>query len=159
VLATPLPQDWSTYVRRINQAGLDLLKSFEKCVLSSYKDQGGVWTIGWGHTGPEVVEGMVVTPEQANAILEADLEHRAYPLEEYLRVEVTDNQYSALCCLVYNIGLGAFRTSSVLKAINANWSDSTVLDMWRRWDKVHGEVSKGLDNRRQAEIELWGKHD
>lgn len=146
-------------MRKINAAGLALLKSFEKCVLTSYKDQGGVWTIGWGHTSPEVVKGMVMTPEQANATLEKDLTQKAYPLEQYLRVEITDNQYSALCCLAYNIGLGAFRTSSVLKAINSNWPDSMVVDSWKRWDKVHGVVSKGLDNRRAAEIELWRKHD
>lgn len=138
-------------MRRINKRGLDLLKSFERCKLQSYQDSGGIWTVGWGHTGPEVTEGMTYTQQQADAQLEKDLEH-TYFLDHYLSEDVNDNQYSALICLGYNIGLGAIRTSTLLKKIN---SGDRPDKEWMSWNRVNGAVSDGLTRRRKAELELY----
>jgi len=138
-------------MRRINGAGLALLKSFEGCKLTSYQDQGGVWTIGFGHTGPEVVEGMIFTPEQATMQLEKDLE-KFYHLDQYLTENVNDNQYSALICLAYNIGLRALKYSQVLRKVNCEESPDSE---WRGWSHVNGVENKGLLRRREAELKLF----
>lgn len=138
-------------MRRINQKGLDILKSFEKCKLQSYQDFGGVWTVGWGHTGPEVTEGMTYIQQQADAQLKKDLE-KFYFLDHYLSKVVNENQYSALVILAYNIGLSAIRTSTLLKKINNGEDPSSE---WLKWDHVNGVVSEGLLKRRKAELELY----
>lgn len=138
-------------MRRINKAGLDLLKSFEGCKLNAYLDVGGIPTIGWGHTGPEVVIGMTMTQSQADGTLEKDLE-KYYVLDHYLEEEVNENQYSALVVLAYNIGLRAVRTSTLLKKIN-NGDDPSK--EWLRWNKVNGKEVAGLTRRRKAELELY----
>lgn len=138
-------------MRRINKRGLDLLKSFEGCKLNAYLDVGGIPTIGWGHTGPEVVIGMTMTQLQADGTLEKDLE-KFYVLDHYLEEEVNENQYSALVCLAYNIGLRAVRTSTLLKKIN-NGDDPSK--EWLRWNKVNGKEIAGLTRRRKAELDLY----
>lgn len=138
-------------MRKINKAGLDLLKSFEKCVLSAYKDQGGVLTIGYGHTGPEVVEGMVFTSEQAESQLLKDLE-TFYVLDHYLSESVNDNQYSALICLAFNVGLRAVRLSQTLRLVNEGLNPDKE---WLGFSLVDGVRSQGLINRRKAELELF----
>lgn len=138
-------------MREINSDGLALLKSFESCRLNAYQDQGGIWTVGWGHTGPEVVQGMVVTQLQADLMLQKDLE-RFYHLDDYLSEQINENQYSALVCLAYNIGLRALKTSQVIKLINLG-QDPT--DEWMQWNHVDGQVNQGLRRRRAAELELY----
>lgn len=140
-------------MRRINKRGLELLKQFEGCKLDAYLDIGGVPTIGYGHTGPEVVIGMTMTQPQADATLEKDLE-RFYVLDHYLEEEVNENQYSSLVCLAYNIGLRAVRTSTLLKKINNGDSPDKE---WGRWNKVNGKEIAGLTRRRKAELELYHK--
>ena len=108
-------------MREINEAGLALLKSFEYCRLTSYQDQRGIWTIGWGSAAtahPEICEGMTITQGQADMYLSQDLQ-KFYQLYHYLSEAINDNQYSALICLAYNIGLGALKTSGVLKLVNS----------------------------------------
>lgn len=138
-------------MRLINQAGLDLLKRFESCRLNAYQDQGGIWTIGYGHTAPEVCEGMVYTQLQADQQLKKDLE-KFYHLDDYLTEQVSDNQYSALICLAYNIGLRALKLSKVLQLVNMEDSPDKE---WMQWNHVKGIVSKGLTVRRKAELELY----
>lgn len=141
-------------MNKINDLGFSLLKHFEGCKLEAYQDIGGVWTIGYGHTGPEVVKGMVMTQEQADATLIKDLETKAYPALEYIEYSLSDNETSALYCLVYNIGLDAFRTSTLRRCIN---SRATVDAAWLMWSYVHGVQSRGLMLRREDELELWHK--
>lgn len=138
-------------MRKINQKGLDLLKSFEGRKLVAYQDQGGVWTVGYGHTGPEVIKGMVISADDAISLLETDLE-RFYHLDDYLTEQVNDNQYSALICLAFNIGLRALKMSSLLRCVNNNES---VDKEWLKWCHVNGIVSQGLLRRREAELKLY----
>lgn len=138
-------------MRKINSKGFTLLTKFEGCRLSAYKDIGGVLTIGYGHTGPEVVEGMLFTQVQANAQLEKDLE-KLYRLDEHLSEQVNDNQYSALICLAFNIGLNSLLKSALIKKVNAGESPDGE---WTKWSHVNGKVVNGLLRRRVAELELY----
>ncbi len=138
-------------MREINDKGFKLIKDFEGCSLESYLCPAGVWTIGYGHTGPEVVKGMKYTQQQADMQLQKDL-YKFYHLDDYLSEKVNENQYSALVCLAFNIGLAALKMSRVLRAVNNGVNPDTE---WMQWNHIHGVVSNGLTRRRKAELELY----
>jgi lysozyme len=145
-------------MREINTDGLNLLKASEGCRLTAYKDQRGIWTIGYGSAAtahPEICEGMTITQDQAELYLKKDLEN-FYHLDQYLSEQVNDNQFSALVCLVYNIGLKALKTSTLIKAINDDIK-TQIKSQWLSWDHVNGVEDQGLLNRRKAELALYFK--
>jgi lysozyme len=143
-----------------NGAGLTLLEKAEGCRLTSYPDQAGIWTIGYGHTGPEVVPGLVWTQDHANQVLDEDVERFSSGVAKLVPAALSDNQFSALVVFAYNIGLAAFAASTAHRLANTG-PLSGVPDALLLWDKVHdpttGElvVSNGLVKRRQMEIALW----
>jgi lysozyme len=144
--------------RSINDAGLDLIKSFEGCRLSAYRDVAGIWTIGYGHIRG-VQEGMSITQEQATAFLQQDLENtEGFVVSTTSAVPTTNNQYAAMVSLCFNIGAGNFQTSSVLRFHLAKDYNSAA-DAFLLWDKAHVDgqlvVVKGLLNRREGEKELY----
>lgn len=139
--------------RRINRAGLDLIKRFEGLRLEAYVCPAGVLTIGWGHTGPDVRPEMVCTRQKADALLHKDLERFETGVAEALKVRVTDNQYAALVSLAFNIGLGAFGRSTLLRKVNEE--DPTAADEFQRWNKAKGKTLPGLTKRRAAEAALF----
>lgn len=138
-------------MRRINGLGLTLLKTLENCKLNAYQDEGGIWTLGWGHTGPEVIKGASCTQEMADALLGKDLA-KFYELDNFVSEAINDNQYSALICLAYNVGLSAVIKSKTLKLANAGESPDVE---WLGFDLVNGQKSDGLLNRRKAELGLY----
>lgn len=139
---------------QINQAGLDLLKSCENCKLEAYQDSIGVWTIGWGHTGDDVQSGLVITQEEADDLLTEDLEKFEDGVSHLLKVTVTSNQFSALVCFAYNVGLGNLKSSLLLRCINTSHYDDAT-PQFLRWDKAAGKVLAGLTTRREKERDLF----
>src|SRR6185437_14712900 len=126
-----------------------LVREFEGCRLTSYQDQGGVWTIGYGHTqgiGPN----QVCTEEQALAWLDDDLATADAAVNRLVSVTLTQNQFDALVDFVFNVGSGNFTTSSLLKFLNLGQSLLAAKE-FRRWDHVAGKESTGLERRRLAE--------
>lgn len=138
-------------MRRINELGLNLIKDFEKRKLTAYQDSGGVWTIGFGHTPAN--KGDAISYVEADELLKKDLE-KFEKVCDYIQVELNDNQFSALVCLAFNIGLNAVKNSTALRLINRH---EDPVEAWMRWNKVNGVVVPGLTRRRGAEIELWKK--
>lgn len=138
-------------MREINDKGLALLKQFEGRRLVAYQDQGGVWTIGYGCTGPDVVKGLSISADEAEKRLIEKL-LGFYHLDDYISEQVNDNQYSALICLAYNIGLRAIKMSTLLRCIN---NGSSPDKDWLKWNHINGIVNAGLTRRRQAELELY----
>lgn len=142
-------------MRTCNAAGTSLIKSFESCRLTAYRDGNGILTIGWGHTGPDVYEGLVWTQEQADWQFSLDIISRASTaVNIYVHQPVSDNQFAALCSLCYNIGMGDFHSSTALKCINSG-DFAAVPGAIGLWNKVRGQISPGLVRRRAAEVELW----
>ena len=145
---------------KLSARGIALIKRFEACVLRAYRCPAGVWTIGWGHTGPDVVEGLTWTQEQADEALVNDLARFEDGVRRLLKpgVTLTDGQFSALVSLAYNIGLGAFSDSTALRRVNGG-DLAAVPAAIKLWNKItyNGKriVSPGLVNRRNAEAELW----
>lgn len=138
---------------KISSNGAAVLKYFEDCHLKAYPDPGtggAPWTIGWGHTGPEVKRGLVWTQQQADSALLADLHRFETAVSAIVRVELTQGQFDALVCFAYNVGVGAFQNSTLLKMLNARNYDGAA-GQFKRWNKSGGKVMRGLVRRRAAE--------
>lgn len=130
----------------------DLIRAFEGCKLTAYQDIGGVWTIGYGHVGKDVYEGLVWTQTQADEALTNDLLHASTLLNLY-SPGLTDGPLEALTDFVFNIGIGHYRTSTLCQLVNAqDWVG--VKAQLLLWDHSNGTVVAGLLRRREAEAEL-----
>lgn len=139
----------------ISQKGLDLIKKFEGFCEKEYICPAGKPTIGYGHVilpNETFVEPM--TRKEAEILLKKDLEPRGSALNKFLKVKITQNQFDALMCLIYNIGVANFHSSTLLKFVNDRSFDK-VPDQFRRWRYINKVESKGLLNRREEEIKLW----
>jgi lysozyme len=138
---------------KCSQEGLELIKKFEGCKLKSYKCPAGVWTIGYGHT-EDVKEGDIVSPQEADKLLRADV----FKFEEYVAdnvtVKLTQNQFDALVTWTFNLGVGNLRNSTMLKKLNNADYTSVPFEM-KRWNKAGGKTLDGLVRRRQAESLLF----
>ena len=140
----------------INERGLELIKRNEKLRLKAYLDNPnkGVWTIGYGHTGQEVHEGLEWSKKKANAQLEFDVLRFERGVLDACKREPNENQLAAMVCLAFNIGLGAFRNSTVLKMHNAGkWAEAA--NAFSMWKKDNGQVMAGLVRRRAEEAALY----
>lgn len=141
--------------RQINAAGLDLIKSFEGLRLAAYKDAVGVWTIGWGSTGPHVKAGMTITRDEAETLLRQDLRRFEECVERECPV-ATDNQFAAMVSLAFNIGCAGFEGSTVCRMHKAgNYTRARLA--FAMWVKAGGKTLAGLVRRRAAEAALYGK--
>jgi GH24 family phage-related lysozyme (muramidase) len=137
--------------------GIKLIKSFEGCRLKAYKPVSTerYWTIGWGHYGPDVTEGMTITKIQADNILVTDLAKYESYVNSVAYVPVTaqlnQNQFDALVSFCYNCGNGCLQQlckSRTIAQIAANIT---------KYNKGGDKVLAGLVRRRAAELELFNK--
>lgn len=142
---------------KINDAGLTLIKSFEALELKAYPDPatgGDPWTVGYGHTGPEVHPGMEITEAEADAILAADVQAFEHCVGEAVGQHVNENEFSACVSLAFNIGCKAFRTSTLARMLREGQNEAAA-DQFLRWNKAAGRVMAGLTRRREAERALF----
>lgn len=115
----------------------------------AYLDSKGIPTIGVGHTGPEVYIGLAWTDQQIDDALVDDLKIAEDCINKYVTVPLTQNQFDALVSFVFNIGVMAFRRSTVLKLLNEKLYD-LVPNAMMMWDKPPEIV-----NRRKSEAEQF----
>lgn len=150
--------------RVVNQAALDLIKSFEGLYLEAYQDPVGVWTIGYGHTGLRhndgtVKKGRILADEhEAERLLAADLATFADGVQKLLlsrpREEINDNQFGALVSFAFNCGLGNLAKSTLLQRINAR-DYLAALPEFQKWNRAGGKILRGLTRRRLSETALF----
>ena len=143
----------------VNQRAIELIKQWEGCKLTAYQDVAGVWTIGYGTTanagvGIEPHEGMTITELEATKLLHKTIDNFAPAVFSRITVPVTANEFGACLSLAYNIGLGAFAKSTVLRELNKG-NKAGASAAFHMWNKAGGKVVKGLAARRDAEIELF----
>ena len=137
--------------------GWTLLKTWEGCRLSAYPDRasgGAPWTIGYGHTGSEVVPGLTITQQQAEAWLQSDAAEAAAAVDRLLSgVALSPRQRDALMSFCFNVGVGALERSTLRKRLLAGEAAAVVIAQeLPRWCKgPHGPV-EGLKRRRAAEV-------
>ena len=130
----------------ISAQGIDLVKKFEGLRLEAYQCSAGVWTIGYGTTA-NIRQGMKITRTQAEEYLVRDLLAFEQSINARVKVPLTQNQFDALICFVYNVGVGAFGKSSLLKLLNAG-NYEAVPSQLMRWTKAGGKELIGLVKRR-----------
>jgi len=141
-------------MRPLNSAALNMIKSFEGLRLTSYQDIVGVWTIGWGCTGPNVGPNMTITEDEAEQMLAGALASHQTAVESYLIVDVNDNQFGALVSFDYNLGDSSLHTSTLLKLLNEG-NSTAAAEEFLKWDHAGGQIIPGLLRRRQAERALF----
>ena len=142
---------------KINQAGLDLIKSCEGLRLEAYPDPasgGEPFTIGYGHTGPDVIKGLTIDEEQALVLLQQDLMKFEQGVSSLVIVDINQNQFSALVCFSYNVGLENLKSSLLLRCINTLHRDDAANE-FLKWNKAAGKVLPGLTARREKERQLF----
>jgi lysozyme len=143
--------------RRINQAGLNIVKHYEGCELEAYLCPARVWTIGYGHTH-NVRKGMVWTQTKADRQLEEDLRQFEEGVEEMVKIPISQNAFAALVSLSFNIGLEALRGSTLMRKLNKG-ELSMASEEFARWNKSGARVLPGLTRRRLAERDLFLRKD
>ena len=139
-----------------SQSAVELVKSFEGLRLSAYPDPatgGKPWTIGYGHTDG-VVKGQRITEVQAIALLAQDLARAAADVRRLVTAPLTQWQFDALVCFVFNVGAGRFSSSTMLRLLNAR-DYAGAAGEFGRWVYAGGEILPGLVRRRDAERKLF----
>jgi len=145
---------------KLGKKGLALLKLWEQAPKGgfasiSYKCSAGKDTIGWGHvikSTDKIKEP--ITLEQAEEILKNDIKWAEEAINKNVKVTITQNQFDALACFVFNIGATNFTLSTLLKFINEELWDK-IPTQFMRWVYSNKVFIKGLENRRKAEVSLW----
>ena len=130
-----------------------LVAKFEGFSPTVYRCQAGVRTIGYGHTR-DVVDGQTITKEDALRLLMSELSTLQKALASVIHVDVTEGQFVAILSLVYNIGMGNFRMSTLLRELNAG-RIKHASEQFSHWIYVKKQPSRGLMNRREKEREVF----
>ena len=137
-------------MRKINKSGLNLIKKYEGCKLTSYICPAGVLTIGYGHTGKDVKPNQTISKKKAINLLKKDLARFERHVQSYNYIyEWTDNEFSALVSFAFNIGnidqLTAYGTRT----------RSQIRTAMLKYVKANGKTLQGLVKRRKAELKLF----
>lgn len=132
----------------------DFIKRHEGCKLTAYQDQGGIWTIGYGHTGPEVHKGLVWTQAQAEIALSMDVDEFSDDVKRLLKRALSENSLAALISFAFNLGAGALASSTLLVKVNQG-DDLNAAKEFQRWDHIGQQENKGLLLRRLREATLY----
>jgi len=155
----------------LSQKGIDLLKGVERLRLQTYDDQTGKdissWvkgaTIGYGHLIARDEWGLYkngVNEAQAESLFADDLAPFVRAVNSGVTAGIEQHEFDACVILAFNIGINGFSSSSALKLINdpgANTDYDSLESAWKAWNKTQGKVSRGLDNRRNAEWKIYSQ--
>lgn len=143
---------------KTSSAGIELIKRWEGCRLTAYRDAVGVLTIGYGHTSmagePSVFTGMKITQQEAEDILIRDLAKYEAAVDRALTRTPTQPQFDACTAICFNIGQGAFASSTLVRRFNSG-DVKGAADAFLMWNKAGGKVLQGLVNRRTDERKLF----
>lgn len=139
---------------KISVVGTDLIKSFEGLQLRPYLDSAGIPTIGYGHTLGVTLSSPLIDQQQADKFLLEDLEKVERAIGILVQVPVNQNQYDALCSFLFNVGVRAFRNSTLRRKLNRE-DYLGASEQFKRWNKAGGKVLSGLTRRRDAEATLF----
>ena len=143
---------------KTSDKGIAFIKSFETLRLQAYKPvrTEKYYTIGYGHYGPDVIPGMVITEPEAEALLQTDLvDFEICVNRSTAGWNLRQCQFDALASFTFNVGVNAFQNSTLLKLIKQGASEKAIRDEFARWCYSDGRVLKGLQRRRQAEADMY----
>ncbi len=130
----------------------DLIDKFEGCKLTPYQDSGGIWTVGYGHTGSDVTDE-TITQEQADSWRDQDIATAVRRVRQYITATLNQNQLDALTSLVFNLGVAPLK-GTLGRMVNAR-DYKGAADEFDLWVHCKGKVLLGLVTRREAEKEIF----
>lgn len=133
--------------------GLAMTKRFEGLRLTAYQDSVGVWTIGYGHTGPDVHPGLVITESQATMLLLRDIGRAVDCVNNAVHSQINQHQFDAMVDFTFNLGTEHFLSSTLLRYVNAGMFTAAAAE-FPKWDRAGGLTSFPLLERREAEEKL-----
>lgn len=143
---------------KTSRAGIELIKRWEGCRLTAYKDAVGILTIGYGHTSmagdPVVRAGMKITQQEAEEILVRDLVKYEAAVQKAFTRSPTQPQFDSAVSLCFNIGPGAFASSTFVRRFNAG-DVKGAADAMLLFNKAGGKVLPGLKSRREDERKMF----
>ena len=147
-------------ITKVSKQALELIKRFEGFCSQPYLCPANVPTIGYGATYYEDDRKVKVTDppineERATQLLANVLVQYEKAVDTFTRDDITQQQFDALVCFSYNVGIGALKSSTLLKLVNANPTDPQIKNEFLKWNKAAGKVLKGLTKRRQDEANLY----
>lgn len=137
----------------LSAAGRNFIKQKEGLRLQAYQDSANVWTIGYGHT-KGVNKGDTCTKEQAESWLRQDIITHKDAVKQ-MDVRLTQNQFDALVSFCFNVGVGAFKNSTLYKKVLADPTDTTIAAEFTKWVHAGGIAIPGLITRRQQESNTY----
>lgn len=143
--------------RFVSHNGVELIKKQEGCMLRAYQCPAGVWTIGYGHT-KTAWQGKTITYEQADELLQDDLQTFVNAINRLVKVDLTQNQFDALVSFAFNVGINAFEYSTLLRLVNKG-NFRGAAEQFDRWCKVGKKRIEGLVTRRETEKALFLRND
>ena len=140
---------------RISEQGIALIKESEGFSATCYRCPAGKWTIGYGHVvRPDDAIKNKLSAAQAEILLQQDVAETEQAVNRLVTIELNQNQFDALVVFAYNIGIGAFGHSTLLRLLN-NGNMTAVSGEFLRWVYAGGKKLDGLVRRRQAEAALF----
>jgi len=144
---------------KTSQEGINLIKSFESCRLEAYLDSVNVATIGWGSTryadGTKVKIGDVISQKGADDLFLLTLPKFETSVTSLVKSQINQHQFDALVSFTYNLGALALSGSTLLKKVNINPNDPSILQEFQKWIYAGSKQLPGLVRRRQAEANLY----
>lgn len=141
----------------ISTAGINIIKEFEGLSLKAYPDPGSggaPWTIGYGHTGPEVQPGLEISLDYAEQLLRRDIAQFEVAVNALVKVEITQSQFDALVSFTYNVGASTLGHSTLLYVLNLG-NYLVAADQFPEYVHASGHVLPGLVRRRDEERTLF----
>ena len=141
---------------KTSDKGIEQIKSFEGFRSMPYQDVVGKWTVGYGHLmipGDGTVQGSPITMGQATELLRKDL-HTAEEAVNATGVSLTQNEFDALVSFIYNLGVGAFQRSTLLKLLKTGNKEAAAKE-FPKWSMAGGKEVPGILKRRLAEQECF----
>jgi lysozyme len=140
----------------LSDQGAESLKGSEGFRSAPYPDGEGVPTIGFGSTkyedGTKVrLTDAPITRERALQLFKNTLKEYVRAVDKYVTVPLQQHEFDALVEFVYNVGIPAFHTSTLLRLLNGGAPRDQVAAQFLRWNKDEGKVVQGLTNRRKRE--------
>ena len=138
---------------KTSNKGIDLIKNHEGFRSKAYRCSANVLTIGFGHT-LNVKSTDVIDKAQAEAFLRQDVEFAEKEVNKH-NLNINQNQFDALVSFVFNLGVGNFARSTLLRKIKSNPNDPTIRKEFERWIYAGGKILTGLVRRRKEEADLY----
>lgn len=141
---------------------LELIKEFEGFSSTPYLCPANIPTIGYGSTfyknGNKVkISDPKITIGEATEMLEVIVDRFATQIDKMIKAKINQNQFDALVSFSYNVGVSAFKNSTLLRKLNIGENNSVIVGEINKWNRANGNVLAGLTRRRQAESKLFLK--